>query len=247
METRMKKKEKNLHYVKASAAVMPPSVLQWLLLIGIIVIVLFCFSKQSKTKLQTRQDTMLWEQIKLNCENSMKDFKVDIIVRRRQSEKHKQKHKHNFDIDIDRVAAADDPTGTVIPYTLCNAANEQPPLLTNIVLQASPYPPIVGQSIVLSISGNLSQPITGGTYSASAKVGFLTVYQTQGSLPSNVLPAPAGPFTLTQTFTVPQIHISPELKFEARDSNNQLITCLTVQLAAPAAPQTPAPQTAAPA
>ena len=224
-----------------------PTLAQWALLTVLLITLLLVVGRLSSSKQPKARS--VWQQIRLACENSVKDFKVEIVKCKSakfdtQNQHHEDRQKHKSKrSDEERIVAADDPTSQidpttdpVIPYASCNASNEKP-LLTNVVLQAAPYPPIVGQPIVLSMSGNLVQPIVSGTYSGSAKIGFVTVYQTQGALPSTLLPATAGPFTLTQTFTVPKVpfNMSPELKFEARDSNNQLITCLIVQLATPIA------------
>jgi hypothetical protein len=152
--------------------------------------------------------------------------------------KHKQRHRRNSSCqpNSNQRAAIDPMQGTVVPYTLCNSPQETP-LLTNIVIQSQPFPPIPNQPLTLHMTGTLSQPVTSATYHSSARVlGFVQVFSSQGMLPAQVLPLPAGDVALDVTFIVPQVALttSPTLRFELRDSvTNQLITCLetTVPLA----------------
>jgi len=87
---------------------------------------------------------------------------------------------------------------------------------------ASSWPPVAGKDLTLTFTGSTDEAISGGTFDAQVTFDGFPILDKTGNISDLLtLPRPAGPATITKTFTVPSILPSGSLNIHITAVDNQ--------------------------
>lgn len=88
-----------------------------------------------------------------------------------------------------------------VPYTNCGTSAD---LLSNVVVNASPDPPVPGKAVDIDVTGTLSTAVKSGKYTLSVAYDGITIITKTGDLSSlTTLPVAAGPLKVAKSETLP--------------------------------------------
>jgi len=115
-----------------------------------------------------------------------------------------------------------------VPFQSCGSRSD---IASGVQIYSSQWPPRVGSTASITVKGTLKSDVTAGTWTMNAKL-FLFSINRDGALPRDFLPAKAGPFSMSQSFEVPESPISgtPTVTVKLNDQRGKQITCIKFQI-----------------
>jgi hypothetical protein len=127
------------------------------------------------------------------------------------------------------IALATAATAANIPFTNCGASNDQATVQS---VSATPWPPVQGQTISVTVSATSLEQITGGNYDMKIYFMGIQVNDQTGTLASlgAKLPIAPGPFTVSYSQAVPTlpIHGQVQIVWSATDQSGAPLVCVQI-------------------
>jgi cathepsin B len=132
---------------------------------------------------------------------------------------------------------------TTVPFTDCS--NGQKTHIKISSIDATPYPPVKGQPVTVSVSGSVDEQVVGGSYSLNVSVFGVQIFSQTGDIctlsPKFPCPFQQGPIQLQVTETIPGFAPSGtfEVAVSGTDQNTQLLMCVQVKIQIKSAAELP--------